>query len=84
MLGCAPTCVISTKSSASDNGGAQHQQQDLRQWVGHLLPAALGHSERQKMVEQGRGAGRVIHGGLRIGTDHHESRFVLSENPLLR
>jgi len=32
-------------------------------------------------MEQGRGVGRVIHGGLQIGTGHQESCFVLFEIP---
>jgi hypothetical protein len=78
-MGCAPVRDLD-EVLGSDDGGAQDQQQDFRQWVDHLC-ALSRVFERREVVEQGRGVGRVIHGGLRIGTGHQESRFVLSENP---
>jgi len=78
-VGCAPVRDLDEVLS-SDDGGAQDQQQDLRQWVDHLCTLSWVLQSRE-MVEQGRGVGRVIHGGLRIGTGHQESHFVLSENP---
>ncbi len=58
----------------SDNGGAEDQQHDLRKWVDHLdtLSWVL---QRGEVMQQGRGLGRVIHGGLRIGTGHPRITF---------
>jgi len=63
----------------ADNGGAQDQQQDLRQWVDDLgaLPRVF---QGREVVQQSGGVGWVIHGGLRIG-NRQESCFVLYENP---
>jgi hypothetical protein len=37
------------------------------------------------VMQQGRGVGRVVHGGLRIGTGHPRITFrSLCESPLLR
>ena len=59
----------------ADNGGAQDQQQDLRQWVDDLgaLPRVF---QGREVVLQSGGVGWVIHGGLRIG-NRQESCFVL-------
>src|ERR1039458_3354626 len=68
----------------SDNGGAEDQQHDLRKWVDHFdtLSWVL---QRGKVMQQGRGLGRVVHGGLRIGTGHPRITFrSLCESPLLR
>jgi hypothetical protein len=57
-------------SLGSDDGGAQDQQEDLWEWVDYF-DELFGVLQRHKVVEQGRGFGRVIHGGLRTGTGHH-------------
>src|ERR1700733_7049490 len=53
----------------ANDGSAQDQQQDLREWVDHFdtLPWILQHC---KVMQQGRRLGRVIHGFLRIGAGH--------------
>jgi hypothetical protein len=54
----------------SDDGGAQDQREDLWEWT-YYFDELSWVLQRRKVVEQGRGFGRVIHGSLRIGTGHH-------------
>ena len=63
-LAC-PIALISTKSSAPGQRGAQHQQQDLRQRIEHLAASGAGPRGR-KMIQKAFGFSRLRHGGLAL------------------